>query len=294
MKLAVFLDSRVGGRPYNQDRLALAYTEDSVLLVLADGMGGHLQGEVAAEIVVDLLTSRFYQQARPQISHPNRFLVNTVSQANQAIIDYATDRRLPEVPSTTVVVGILQNNMLYWCHVGDSRMYMFDANGMVLRSRDHSQIQRMIDQGLLSEEMAKNHPDRNKIYNCLGAVGDPEVEIGYKMPVKPGHSLLLCSDGLWSQFEDTEMEKAFSGRNATQVMPVLMRVAEKRGGEGGDNLSAVAMTLLSEEMAKILKHDILDTENPPDEQPVDISRNPTLADVFQEIQDGVPIDPVNK
>lgn len=288
MKLAVFLDTRVGGRPYNQDRLALAYTEECVLLVLADGMGGHLQGEVAAEIVVNLLASRFYQQARPQILRPNRFLVNTITQANQAIINYAMDNRLPEVPSTTLVAGILQNDMLYWCHVGDSRLYMFDDNGILLRSRDHSQIQRLIEQGFIREESAKNHPDRNKIYNCLGAIGDPEVEIGYKMPMKAGASLMLCSDGVWSQFEDVELEKAFTGRNVAQVMPIIMRIAEKRGGSGGDNLSSVALTLLSDEMAQSLNHQVLDTASPPDEQPTNVRTNPTLEAVFNEIQMSVP------
>ncbi|WP_230369472.1 PP2C family protein-serine/threonine phosphatase [Paludibacterium denitrificans] len=212
MKLAIFQDSRVGGRPYNQDRLLIAHSRDAVLLVMADGMGGHLQGEVAAQITIDLLGELFYQQATPVLAYPNRFLVNAISAAHQAILDYAADHRLPEIPSTTVVAAIIQQGMLYWCHVGDSRLYLLDRHGLRLRSRDHSQVQQLIDQGRLTEEGAKTHPDRNKIYNCLGATSDPDIDIGEKQFVSPGTSIMLCSDGLWSQIDDGEMAKVFMGR----------------------------------------------------------------------------------
>ncbi|WP_024301349.1 PP2C family serine/threonine-protein phosphatase [Pseudogulbenkiania sp. MAI-1] len=259
MKLSIFQDSRVGGRSYNQDRVVIAHSLESVLLVVADGMGGHLQGEVAAQIAVDLMSELFYQQATPSLSHPNRFLVNAISSAHQAILDYATEHHLPEVPSTTVVAAVIQQDMLYWCHVGDSRLYLLDSGGLRLRSRDHSQVQRLIDQGLLTEEGARTHPDRNKIYNCLGASSDPDIDIGERQLLFPGASVLLCSDGLWSQIQDAELVKVFAGRAVGQVLPALMNVAERRGGKHGDNLSAVAVTLLDEALDVSQRNDVLDT-----------------------------------
>ena len=120
MKLSIYQESRIGGRAYNQDRLVIAHSRDAVMLAVADGMGGHMRGEVAAQITVDLLSELFYQQATPMLTHPNRFLVNAVSTAHQVILDYAADHRSPEVPSTTVVAAIIQQGQLYWCHVGDS------------------------------------------------------------------------------------------------------------------------------------------------------------------------------
>ncbi|BAK75352.1 protein serine/threonine phosphatase [Pseudogulbenkiania sp. NH8B] len=259
MKLSIFQDSRVGGRSYNQDRVVIAHSLESVLLVVADGMGGHLQGEVAAQIAIDLMSELFYQQATPSLSHPNRFLVNAISSAHQAILDYATEHHLPEVPSTTVVAAVIQQDMLYWCHVGDSRLYLLDNSGLRLRSRDHSQVQRLIDQGLLTEEGARTHPDRNKIYNCLGASSDPDIDIGERQLLFPGASVLLCSDGLWSQIQDAELTKVFVGRAVSQVLPALMNVAERRGGRHGDNLSAVAVTLLDEALDVSQRSDVLDT-----------------------------------
>jgi serine/threonine protein phosphatase PrpC len=119
--------------------------------------------------------------------------VNAISSTHQAILDYAADHRLPEIPSTTVVAAIIQQGMLHWCHVGDSRLYLLDGKqGMRLRSRDHSQVQRLIDQGKLTEEGARTHPERNKIYNCLGATTDPDIDIGEKQLLQPGCSVLLC------------------------------------------------------------------------------------------------------
>ncbi|AXK39371.1 PP2C family protein-serine/threonine phosphatase [Crenobacter cavernae] len=259
MKLAFFQDSRTGGRAYNQDRCAFAYSEEAALLVVADGMGGHLQGEVAAQITSDVLIDCFHQQAQPGIAYPNRFLVNAVSAAHQAILDYTIDHHLPEVPSTTVVVALIQQGMLYWCHVGDSRLYLIDQDGVRLRSRDHSQVQRMIDQGLLTEETARVHPDRNKIYNCLGASPEPDIDIGERQALVPGQTVLLCSDGLWGYIHDAEWAKVFTGRTVSQVMPALMNVAERRGGVSGDNLTAIAITLLPDAVELAERADLIDT-----------------------------------
>ncbi|TCP14806.1 serine/threonine protein phosphatase PrpC [Crenobacter luteus] len=260
MKMAFFQDSRVGGRAYNQDRSAFAYTAEAVLLVVADGMGGHLQGEVAAQIACDVLAECFRRQAQPTVDYPNRFLVNAVGAAHQAILDHAIDHHLPEIPSTTVVVALLQKGMLYWCHVGDSRLYLIDQDGVRLRSRDHSQVQRMIEQGLLTEETARVHPDRNKIYNCLGAAPEPDIDIGERQPLAPGQTVLLCSDGLWGHIHDAEWDKVFAaGRTVGVVLPALMTIAERRGGAGGDNLTALGVTLLPDTVELAERADLIDT-----------------------------------
>lgn len=284
MKLSIFQESRIGGRSYNQDRLVIAHSREAVMLVVADGMGGHLQGEVAAQITIDLMSELFYQQATPTLSHPNRFLVNAISSTHQAILDYAADQRLPEIPSTTVVAAIIQQGMLYWCHVGDSRLYLLDnKQGMRLRSRDHSQVQRLIDQGKLTEEGARTHPERNKIYNCLGATSDPDIDIGEKQFLQAGASIVLCSDGLWSQISDSEMEKVFIGRAVGQVMPALMNVAERRAGSAGDNLSAVAVTLLDDSADITGKADALDTLLTPPRHAGRVILDPNLELMHKEI-----------
>ena len=247
MKFSTFLDSRKGGRTYNQDRVGLAYTSDSVILIVADGLGGHLHGEMASQIATDIITELFFQQAMPKIMHPNRFLVNAISTAHYAILDYAADRRLPEVPATTAVVVVLQDQQIYWSHVGDSRLYVFQNGHMLLKSRDHSVVQRLLDQGKIHQEEAKIHPERNKIYNCLGAIGGPSIQVGEHQFMQFGQSILLCTDGFWSQYTDEELVRNLNQREVSDVMPPLMDIAERRGGDTGDNLSAVAMTYLNHE-----------------------------------------------
>jgi serine/threonine protein phosphatase PrpC len=268
MKLALYQESRVGGRPYNQDRLVFTCTSEAALLVVADGMGGHLQGEVAAQIVVELLTGLFRQQAGPLVERPNRFLVNAIETAHQAILDYAISRHLPEVPSTTVVCALIQQGMVYWCHVGDSRLYLIDPDGVRLRTRDHSQVQRMIEQGLLTEETARVHPDRNKIYNCLGASLKPDIDVGERQRLAPGSSIVLCTDGLWGQVQEHEWDKVFAGRTVSQVMPALMNVAERRGGPARDNLSTLAVTLLPNNVEIGERSDWLDTAEASAQSPI--------------------------
>lgn len=283
MKLIAYDESRVGGRPYNQDRCGACYKKECSLLVLADGMGGIKNGEIAAQIVVDRLLKHFNGLAKPRIDHPNRFLINAVTTAHHAIVEYASFHQLSETPSTTVVAAIIQDNTLYWCHVGDSRLYLFDRKeGVVLRSRDHSQIQRMIDQGFISADAIKEHPDKSKIYNCLGALHDPEVEVGAKTALAPGQSLILCSDGLWDHFEDNELEKAFSLKDVSVAVPVLMNIAERRGRGRGDNLSVVSFTLLADkDISRASSPYYVDTSMLPDDS------NPQQRQIQQRAEEDI-------
>jgi len=110
MKFALAVDTRVGGRPYNEDRIGVVYSEHAVMLVLADGMGGHAHGEVAAQIAVDVFSELFKNACKPQLQHPRRFLLNAGHEAHQAILDHAIRHRMSEVPSTTLVAAILQQH----------------------------------------------------------------------------------------------------------------------------------------------------------------------------------------
>ena len=103
MRFTIFQESRVGKRRTNQDRVAYSYTRDALLLVLADGMGGHLYGEVAAQISVQFIAQSFQQEARPKVTDPILFLSRVLSNAHHAILDYAFDKHLADIPRTTIV-----------------------------------------------------------------------------------------------------------------------------------------------------------------------------------------------
>ena len=108
MKFTIYQESRIGNRDSNQDRVAYCYSRDALMMVIADGMGGHLYGEVAAQIAVQYITGAFQRDAKPALADPFLFLSRALSHAHHTILDYAVDRKLPEAPRTTCVVCVVQ------------------------------------------------------------------------------------------------------------------------------------------------------------------------------------------
>ena len=241
MKFSIFQSSRQGGRKYNQDRLAYSYSRDALLMVVADGMGGHFHGEIAAQIAVQFLVDHFQKQAAPALKDPFRFLLDTFNHAHEAIGDYVRAHGLSEYPRTTCVACVVQDNHAYWAHVGDTRLYFFRGGKLLTRTRDHSRVQQLFEQGQISEEQMLTHPERNKIYNCLGGPILPDIELSRKMPLREGDTLLLCSDGLWGLLSAGEIGAILDTYPIIAAVPELLDHAELRGGEEGDNLSAIGM-----------------------------------------------------
>lgn len=248
MKFSIFQSSRQGGRKYNQDRLAYSYSRDALLMVVADGMGGHFHGEIASQIAVQFLVENFQKQAAPALKYPFRFLIDTINQAHEAIGDYVLAHGLSEHPRTTCVACVVQGNHAYWAHVGDTRLYLFHGGKLASRTRDHSLVQQLFERGKITEEEMLTHPERNKVYSCLGGPIPPDIELSRKMPLREGDTLLLCSDGLWGLLSTDEIASILNTYPIATAVPELLDHAELRGGEEGDNLSAIGMHWGDEEL----------------------------------------------
>ena len=201
MRFTIFQESRIGKRRTNQDRVAYSYTRDALLMVLADGMGGHLYGEVAAQISVQFIAQSFQQEARPKVTDPVLFLSRVLSNAHHAILDYAFDKHLADIPRTTIVACLIQEGVAHWAHAGDSRLYMIRKGRLVAQTRDHSRVQLMLDQGLLDAEAAAVHPGRNRIFSCLGGNHPPQIEFSRGVLLINGDVLAICSDGVWGPLD---------------------------------------------------------------------------------------------
>ncbi len=241
MRFTIYQESRQGGRANNEDRTTYCYSRDALLMVVADGMGGHHYGEIAAQIAVQTLSDTFQREARPLLADPFRFLQKAMTNAHHAILDYTSRHRLKDTPRTTCVACVVQENIAYWAHAGDSRLYMMRGSKTIAQTKDHSRIRLLIEEGMISEAQAAIHPDRNKIYSCLGSPTPPEIEFSRKMPLEHGDILLLCTDGLWGVLPGDMMTTALKGANLLQAVPMLLNQAETRGGAHGDNLSVVAV-----------------------------------------------------
>lgn len=249
MKFSIYQESRRGGRKYNQDRVGYSYSRDSLMLVVADGMGGHLHGEVAAQITVELLAELFQKKAKPVINSPSTFLSDSLNKAHDAILAYSNNHNLLETPRTTCVACVIQDGMAYWAHVGDSRLYLVRKGELVAQTKDHSKVQQMVDSGVLTEAEAQVHPERNKIYNCLGGLHPPEVELGVKTALHENDSILLSSDGFWGPLKIEEVCSYLGNYPAMYALPQLMDQAELRAGKHSDNLSVLGITWLEEDTA---------------------------------------------
>lgn len=241
MKFTIYQESRPGARPNNQDRVAYSYTRESLLLVVADGMGGHLHGEIAAQIAVQYIVESFQRAAKPQIRDELMFLSRCLSNAHAAIQDYAFDKSLSEAPRTTIVACLVQNSVAFWAHAGDSRLYLIRRGRIVQQTRDHSRLQMMLDQGLIDEEAAARHPARNRIFSCLGGTHSPQIEFSSPVPLFANDLITICTDGVWGNLTPDDFTEQLSDANILDASPRLLDLAETHGSVTCDNLSMLAM-----------------------------------------------------
>jgi serine/threonine protein phosphatase PrpC len=241
MRFTIYQESRQGGRSNNEDRTTYCYSRDALMMVAADGMGGHHYGEIAAQIAIQTLADAFQREASPLLDDPFRFLQKGMTNAHHAILDYTTRHRLKDTPRTTCVACVIQDNIAYWSHAGDSRLYLMRGGRVIAQTRDHSRVRMLVDEGMITEAQAAVHPDRNKIYSCLGGPTAPEIEFSRKTPLEHGDVLVLCTDGLWGVTSGDAMAAALNGTNLLHALPLLLSQAEVKGGSHGDNVSAVAV-----------------------------------------------------
>lgn len=241
MKYSLYQESRKGGRANNQDRVGHTYTAQTICMVLADGMGGHARGEVAAQLLVDEVLGAFERSAKPHLDEIPEFLLDCIYGAHTVINDYAHKNRLKDTPRTTAIVCVVQDQRAWWAHVGDSRLYHFGPDGMISRTRDHSAVQSLIDEGLLTEEEAATHPERNKLYNSVGGPVLPDIELSPAVALHDGDVILLSSDGFWAEFRPDEMSATLRVYSLRQAVAQMLEHAEFRAGLHGDNLSVVAL-----------------------------------------------------
>lgn len=245
MKYTIFQESRIGKRPYQQDRLAHLHTRDALFLVVADGMGGHAHGDVAAQITVDCLGGAFRSEARPKIADPDLFLHRTISRAHAMILHQTQRLGLAQdaanSPRTTVVACLVQDGYAHWSFVGDSRLYVIREGRILTRTRDHTPVQMLIDAGRIREEAAATHPDRNKLLQCLGGPRAPRVEPTAHARLAEDDLVLMCSDGFWGPLTQRQLLMGVLGKEPKKAFPELIALAEARAGPRCDNISVLAI-----------------------------------------------------
>ncbi|MCF8197983.1 MAG: protein phosphatase 2C domain-containing protein [Sulfuritalea sp.] len=246
MNYTIAQESRIGGREINQDRATWLATEDAVLLVVADGMGGHLQGEVAAQLAIDTIAECFRIEAKPRLANPTDFLTAAMHRAHRTIVNYAAECQIEPhaAPRTTCIACVVQDGQASWAHAGDSRLYLIhnpgDGKPRVAHTRDHSIVQNLVDEGSISPAEAANHPMRNRVFSCLGGLEAPHIEVSATVSLEDGDLIALCTDGAWWPLGE-KLVNELGGPSLTDSVPHLLDAAERAAGPEADNLTLIAM-----------------------------------------------------
>ena len=249
MRFAVYQVSRRGGRELNEDRMGYCYTRDAGLFALADGMGGHPEGEVASQLALQTLAAMFQREAKPQLEDPLRFLHDAIIAGHHQLLRYATERALMDTPRTTIVACVLQGRTAYWAHCGDSRLYLLRGDKLLARTRDHSYTE--LQNTLAQVAPMGDHLNRNVLFTCLGSPGKPVIDTAGPLTMLPGDRVLLCSDGLWGSVSDEIITQVLHSLPISNAVPELVERALRVAGDKSDNVTALAIDWEAAEDADI-------------------------------------------
>jgi PPM family protein phosphatase len=245
MKFSIYQRSEQGGRKTNEDRMGYTYTRESALFVIADGMGGHAHGELAAQIALETLTECFKKQAHPKLAAPQAFLSQSMLLAHHQILQFSHEHGMADSPRTTVVALVVQDGQACWAHCGDSRLYWIRAGGLAKRTLDHSYVEQspsgMKPNSNSSAAYLAKMANRNVLFTCLGSPAKPIYDVSAALPLQHGDRFLLCSDGLWGHYTDKEITDLFVTDVVSHSTSFLIDLALKRGGRHSDNVTAIGI-----------------------------------------------------
>lgn len=234
-----------GDRKEQQDRVALLPHPRKggvALAVVADGMGGHTGGVLAAQQVIHTARNNL-EQFSAHSESPKAMLEASLNEAHMLI---KASRFINEKePHSTAVMLLMQPGKLSWVHCGDSRLYWFRGDQPFFRTIDHSYVEQLVAKGKITPEQALVHPNRNILVTSLGGGDAPKIDFGEADDLQAGDSFLLCSDGLWGYFGDAELASVLATYSAREASELLIARARTRAQGEGDNVSLAILKLVN-------------------------------------------------
>jgi serine/threonine protein phosphatase PrpC len=233
-----------GDREYQQDQVALLKhprINGCILAVVADGMGGRSGGRKASDQVM-MTAKQLFDRYDPNTEDAAAILSQIV-QESHLVIKLTAISSEQEPHSTLAAFIINPGGDCHWAHTGDSRIYYYHGNSFIKRTIDHSYVQALVDKGEITEEQAAVHPQSNILMGCLGTESDPPLGQHFITKLRAGDSLMVCSDGVWHYFKDSEIGSVLSTLSAREATVFLIEKARTRARGGGDNLSIVVIKL---------------------------------------------------
>ena len=215
------------GKKRNEDSIGIMELEDGVLCIVCDGLSGEFAAERAAKLCVESIQNYF------QTSSERNHLVkirDSIKIANRYILELAASKKEWKGMATTTDVFFLNNNIIYWGHIGDSRIYDLKNGKLNQLTKDHSLVQQMVDGGFLSIKDAFKHPNKNVIMKALGEQQKIEIDLS-KVILKPSdrHRFMMCSDGVNAVIDNMEMEEILKISDLDKCIDVFDEKIQSRG-----------------------------------------------------------------
>jgi len=238
--------SDVGHREENQDRAAVVADRSCALLVAMDGMGGHADGALAAEIGRKTLIDAFNAEEHP-LFDPLGFLHLALGRAHEAVVGAGTKLPVEKRPRATCAACLVQGSSAYWAHLGDSRVYHIRNGALVERTRDHSHVEQLLREGMIREDEVHGHPMRNYVESCIGGEAAlPDMTVSPRRSLLPGDILLVCSDGLWANLKDADIAAFWhpGGKPLAEALSELVDRAVAASAPHSDNTTVAALRWL--------------------------------------------------
>lgn len=229
-------------RQENEDNLLYARGVNGDLFVVADGMGGYVGGKFASTTAINTIEDIFINSN--YINDPKILISNLIFQANKNIYNYALENIELNGMGTTIVLALICNDIVYYAHVGDSRLYLLREERLFRITKDHSRIQELIDSGAISYEDSHENEDSNIITRALGINPDVEIDIGeHPFELFEEDKILICSDGLHGLLKDEEIiEILIENIHPQEICQNLIQEANNKGGT--DNITTQVINII--------------------------------------------------
>jgi serine/threonine protein phosphatase PrpC len=229
MEYSAAQQSNQGGRDYNEDRTAIFARQESLLLIVADGLGGHAGGAVASQAFVDAMGASFTKATVEQLDDAKNFLSLSINYAHHMIHRRAMTQGFdPESPKTTCVVCLIHKGRAQWAHSGDSRLYLIRNGTIHQKTDDHVSVR---------DQASVNNP----INRCVGGIESPRPSISNQYDVDVGDIIVLSSDGAWANFNPADLKDYIDSAHPTMGLDSLLQTLENRNKAPSDNLSMVIL-----------------------------------------------------
>ncbi len=220
------------------------------LAVVADGMGGEEGGEIASRLAVDAVRDTYL--ALPE-RDPQQCLIEGFKAAHDAILECVRQRPGLQGMGTTCTAVAITDGHAHVAHIGDSRLYLIRGSSLLRLTHDHTAINNLIEQGVITLEEADTHPQRHVLTAALGAHREVSADFSpAPIPLQAGDVLVLCTDGLWGQITDDELLSTASGKAPAEACKELVRIAKSRGGP--DNITVQILRIAAGEQQQPAFH----------------------------------------